>query len=89
MVVEIITKLPEFGDLCGNITEFGVAEGFYLSSQGEADPPPSQTKWYCHTDLQMKVVKMFYILLFNDFMSFPAKVLGIWEKYEFITVFII
>ncbi len=28
----IITKLPESGDLCGNITEFGVAEG---------DPPIS------------------------------------------------
>ncbi len=25
--VDIITKLPEFGDLCGNITEFGMAEG--------------------------------------------------------------
>ncbi len=24
---DIITKLPESGDLCGNITEFGVAEG--------------------------------------------------------------
>ncbi len=23
----IITKLPESGDLCGNITELGVAEG--------------------------------------------------------------
>ncbi len=31
----IITKLPDSGDLCGNITEFGVAEG---------DPPPPQMK---------------------------------------------
>ncbi len=23
----IVTKLPESGDLCGNITEFGVVEG--------------------------------------------------------------
>ncbi len=30
-----ITKLPESGDLCGNITELGVAEG---------DPPPPQMK---------------------------------------------
>ncbi len=52
-----ITKLPESGDLCGNITEFGVVEG---------DPLPPQTKWYCHTDLQTKVV-LFVFLLFNDF----------------------
>ncbi len=32
---DTITKLPESGDLCGNITEFGVAEG---------DPLPPQTK---------------------------------------------
>ncbi len=61
--MNFITKLPESSDLCGNITEFGVAEGHTL---------PCQTKWYCHTDLQIKVV-LFYILLFNDFMSFPAK----------------
>ncbi len=24
---DIITKLPKSGDLCGNITEFGVVEG--------------------------------------------------------------
>ncbi len=30
-----ITKLPEFGDLCGNMTEYGMAEG---------DQPLSQTK---------------------------------------------
>ncbi len=35
----------------GNITEFGVANG---------DPPPPQTKWYCHTDLQMKAVLFLY-----------------------------
>ncbi len=31
----IITKLPESGVLCGNITEFGVVED-HLSPQGEA-----------------------------------------------------
>ncbi len=46
-----ITKLPECGDLCGNITEFGVSE---------SDPPRSRTMWYCHTDLQMKVVLFLY-----------------------------
>ncbi len=38
-----ITKLPESGDLCGNITEFGVAEK-YLSRQGEGNFPPHQSK---------------------------------------------
>ncbi len=33
----VITKLPESGVLCGNITEFGVAED-HLSRQGEGDP---------------------------------------------------
>ncbi len=37
----IITKLPECGDLCGNITEFGMAEEFYFDTHG---PPPPQTK---------------------------------------------
>ncbi len=32
-----ITKLPESGVLCGNITEFGVVEDSW-------DPPPPQTK---------------------------------------------
>ncbi len=39
----ILTKLPESGDLCGNITEFGVAEGSPeptgRSPKGESDPP--------------------------------------------------
>ncbi len=38
-----ITKLPESGVLCGNITEFGVVTD-HLSPQGEGDPPPPQTK---------------------------------------------
>ncbi len=42
MNLDIITKLPESGDLCGNITEFGVAEG---------DSLPLQMKWYCNTNL--------------------------------------
>ncbi len=41
--LDVITKLPESGVLCGNITEFGVAED-HLSQQGEEDPPPPQTK---------------------------------------------
>ncbi len=41
-----ITKLPQSGVLCDNITEFGVAE----------DLLPPQTKWYCHTAHQTKVV---------------------------------
>ncbi len=47
-----ITKLPESGDLCSNITEFGVLEG---------DPPPPQTKWYCHTDLQKNIILFLYL----------------------------
>ncbi len=39
----IITKLPESGELCDKITEFGVAED-HLSPQGKADLPPLQTK---------------------------------------------
>ncbi len=39
----IITKVPESGDLCGNITEFGVREE-HLSPQGEGDLPPPQMK---------------------------------------------
>ncbi len=48
----IITKLRESGALCGNITEF--LDG--LGSPGKGDPPPPQTRWYCHTAYQMKVV---------------------------------
>ncbi len=33
--INTITKLPESGDLCSNITEFEVVEG---------DPPPPQMK---------------------------------------------
>ncbi len=39
----IITKLPESGVLCDNITEFGVAED-HLSPQGECDLLPPLTK---------------------------------------------
>ncbi len=48
IVLNTITKLPESGVLCDNITEFGVAED-HLSPQGECHLPPPQTKWYCHT----------------------------------------
>ncbi len=50
-----ITKLLESGVLYGNITEFGVEED-HLSLQGEGDPPPPQTKRYCNTAYQTKVV---------------------------------
>ncbi len=43
-----ITKLPESGVQCCNITEFGVVED-HLSLYGEVDPPQPQMKWYCHT----------------------------------------
>ena len=52
---DTITKLPECGVMCGNITEFRVAED-HLSLQGEGDPPPPQTKWYCHTAHHTQVV---------------------------------
>ncbi len=40
---DIITKLPESGGLCGNITEFRVVV-YYKSPQGECDLPPAETK---------------------------------------------
>ncbi len=44
---DIITKLAESGDLCDNITEVDLL-------------PPPQMKWYCYTDLQMKVILFLY-----------------------------
>ncbi len=38
-----LTKLPESGVLCDNITEFGVAED-HLRPTGSGDLPPPQTK---------------------------------------------
>ncbi len=52
MRVNIITKLPESRDECGNITK-----------QSDIAIQISRRKLFC-----------FYILLFNDFMSFTAKV---------------
>ncbi len=57
--VYVKAKQPESGDLCGNITEFGVAEE-HLSLQGDSDLPPPQMKWYCHTVHQTKVVLFLY-----------------------------
>ncbi len=71
--VYLMTKLPESGDLCGNITEFGVAEG---------DPPSPQMKLYCHTDIQTKIV-LFLYPTFYDFMSSPSKVYEIKRIYYF------
>ncbi len=56
---EFKAKQPESGDLCGNITEFGVAEE-HLSQQGEGDLPSPQTKRYCHTVHQTKFVLFLY-----------------------------
>ncbi len=47
VAVNIITKLPESGDLCGNITDIAI-------------------------QISRRRLFYFYILLFNDFMSFPA-----------------
>ncbi len=35
MPVNVITKLPESDDLCGNVTEFGVEEGLPYRSPDE------------------------------------------------------
>ncbi len=67
------TFIPESGDLCGNITEFGVAEG---------SPKPAWWRWsfrhakFSDIAIQFSRRKLFcfYILLFNDFISFSAKV---------------
>ncbi len=64
---------PESGDLCGNITEFGVAEG---------SPEPTKWRWsFLHhkrSDIAIQISRKklfcFYIVLFNDFISFSAKV---------------
>ncbi len=56
---DIKANQPESGDLCGNITEFGVAEE-HLKPQGEGDLPPPQTQSYCHTVHQMTVVLFLY-----------------------------
>ncbi len=66
-------KQPESGDLCDNITEFGVAEG---------SPELAGWRWsFCHTKqsgiaIQYTRLKLFcfYILLFNGFKSFQATI---------------
>ncbi len=66
-------KQPESGDLCGNITEFGVAEG---------SPEPSGWSWSFRlpkrSDIDIQYTRRrlfcFYILLFNGFKSFQAKI---------------
>ncbi len=50
-----ITKPPESGELCEEITEFVVAED-HLSPQCEGDLPLPQMKWSPHTAHQTKVV---------------------------------
>ncbi len=63
---KIKAKQPESGDLCGNITEFGVAEG------DPSAPPPNQS------DIALQYTRRrlfcFYILQFNGFKSFQAKI---------------
>ncbi len=71
--LDIKAKQPESGDLCGNIIEFGVAEG---------SPEPTGRRWSFHhpkqSDIAIQISRRklfcFYILLFNDFISFSAKV---------------
>ncbi len=68
-VIYIITNLLESGDLCGNITEFGMTE-WSLALVIHLHPKLS--------DIAIQISKQrlfcFHILLFNDFMSFSAKV---------------
>ncbi len=66
-----ITKLTESCVLCGNITEFRVAED-HLNPQGESDLPPLQTKWYYLTEYQIKVL-LFLNLIREWFMSFKER----------------
>ncbi len=69
----IKAKQPESGDLCGNITEFGVAKG---------SPEPTGQRWsFRHpkwSDIAIQYTRQrlfcFYILLFNGFKSFQAKI---------------
>ncbi len=70
---DIKAKQPESGDLCGNITEFGVAEW---------SPEPAGQWWSFHhpkwSDIAIQYTRRrlfcFYILLFNGFKSFQAKI---------------
>ncbi len=65
-------KQPESGNLCGNITEFGVAEG---------SPELAGWRWSFRqpkrSDIAIQYTRRrlfsFYILLFNGFKSFQAK----------------
>ncbi len=66
-------KQPESGELCGNITEVGVVEG---------SPEPTGRRWsFGHpkrSDIAIQYTRWrlfcFYILLFNGFKSFQAKI---------------
>ncbi len=42
-MIDHITKLPSSGVLCGNITEFGLADD-YLHPVGSDDSPSPQTE---------------------------------------------
>ncbi len=55
-----ITKPPDYGELCQEITEFVVVED-HLSQQAEGDLPPPQTKYSPHTAHQTKVVLFLYL----------------------------
>ncbi len=66
-------KQPESGDLCGDITEFGMAEG---------SPEPAGWRWsFRHpkrSDIAIQYTRRrlfcFYILLFSGFKSFQANI---------------
>ncbi len=70
---DVKAKQPESGDLCDNITEFGVVE---------RSPEPIGRRWsFRHpkrSDIAIQYTRRrlfcFYILLFNGFKSFQAKI---------------
>ncbi len=58
-----ITKLSESGDLCGKINEFEVRVGIHHHPKRSDIAIQISRRRFC-----------FYVLLFNNFMSFPVKV---------------
>ncbi len=72
-LIEYYNKLPESGDLFGNITKFGVAEGS-SESCGLRWSTATQTELILPYRSPDERLFCFYILLFNDFMLFPANI---------------
>ncbi len=57
-----MTKLPDIGDLCGNISEFGVGEDHLSHKQSDLAIQYTRRRLFC-----------FHILLFNGFIIFYSK----------------